>query len=284
MMRMSLLRRPKPGRFLATAAGLLLHVAGPAAAQLRPLDPLVWEVLQPDRSFSGAMGVGVHQDQRASLAGTTGRLMELGNFQLTWRSGRIAVEAAGTVRRILEEEDRFANPAGGARAGLGRRSDSGDYRLATTVVLTPARQPADPVVVARFGTRLPTTDNRVGLERDQTDFFGLLGARTSRGRLALEGETGIGIYGTRDLNFEQSDLWLYSIAARFRDGRVSSVLTILGQMDWSAGEPVRSNEDLAELRAAVSFGTRRWLRAEAVKGLTPFSPSAGLLLSAGVTR
>lgn len=258
-------------------------MATPAPAQLRPLEPLAWEVFDAGRSVGAWAGVGVHAEQRASLAGTAGRLVEAGNFQATWRSGRVALEAAGTVYRLLEDQERFAPAFGGALDREGpRRSDSGDYRLLTTVLLTPPDRPA--AAALRFGTRLPTTDNRVGLDRDQTDFFGLLAGRAPLGPLRLAGESGVGIYGTRYPAFEQSDLWIYAASAELPAGALTASATVLGQMDWSAGEPLRGNEDLAELRLGARWGRSLWVQAHFVRGLTAFSPRAGALLSAGATR
>src|SRR5688500_13085557 len=137
----------------ASFAAIALALVTPATAQLRPLEPVAWEVFDAGRSVAVRIGAGVHEDQRASLAGTAGRLVELGNFVATWRSGRIALEAAGTVVRTLEDESRFAPAFGGALDEEGPdRFDAGDYRLLTTVLLTPPD--AGTAVALRFGTRL----------------------------------------------------------------------------------------------------------------------------------
>lgn len=264
-------------------AWALLLAAAPAGSQLRPLEPAAWEVFDAGRSVSARAGVGAHADQRASLAGTEGRLVELGNFAVTWRSGRVALEAAGTVARALEDETRFAAPFGGALDAEGpERFDSGDYRLLTTVLLTPPE--AGNALALRFGTRLPTTNNRVGLDRDQTDFFGLLAGRARAGALRVSGETGVGIYGTRYPSFEQSDLWIYAATAALPLARVTPSLSLLGQMDLSAGAPLRGNEDLAELRLGARTRGRHWVEAQVVRGLAAFSPRVGVLLAAGTTR
>lgn len=261
----------------------LLGAASAGSAQLRPLEPVAWEVFDPAASLSVSAGFGLLQDQRASLAGTEGRLLELGNFQATWRSGRIAVEAAGTVLRVFDDRDAFAPPFGDARDEHGpRRVDSGDYRLSTAVLLTPPGRPT--AAILRFGARLPTTNNRVGLDRDQTDFFGLAGGRATVGGVRLTGETGVGIYGTRYPDFEQSDLWIYAARGELPGRRIVPSLALLGQVDLSAGDPLRGNEDLVELRAGVRVGGSRRLEVQVVHGLTAFSPSAGLLIQASYAR
>ena len=269
-------------RARAILFALTAGCAAPTAAQLRPLEPAQWEVFEGGTTVAVTAGVGVHWDQRAALAGTTGRLVELGNFQATWRSGRIAVEGAGTAYRFFRDESRFAPAFGGARDENGPdRHDVGDYRLATTVLLTPAQRPA--AAVLRFGVRIPTTTNDVGIDRDQTDFFALVGGRLIASRLRLSGETGVGVYGTRYSNFEQSDVLVYSLAAELPLGAVTPGIALMGQKDGTSAI-LRGNEDLSELRLGVRVGTRYWLKAQLVKGLETFSPRAGLLLAAGFAR
>jgi hypothetical protein len=253
--------------------------AMPLQAQLRPLDLLQWEVFEPGRVVAASTGVGVFADQRASLAGTQGRLVEAGNFQTTWRHGRIAVEAGGTVRRFFQDQSRFADAFGGALDEHGpRRADSGDYRAATTILLTPDHWQGV-LGVVRFGTRLPTTNNRVGLDRDQTDFFAVLGARSGARRVNVTAEAGLGIYGTRYANFEQSDLLIYALRGELPLGATTARLSLLAQMDLSSGPPLRGNEDLTEIRIGARFHLPVALDVELVRGLTTFSPSTGLLVS-----
>jgi hypothetical protein len=256
--------------------------AAPLAGQLRPLEPTQWEVFDGAKTVAVAAGFGVHWDQRASLAGTEGRLVELGNFQGTWRSGRIAVEGAGTPYRFFRDERRFAPAFGGALDSSGPdRHDVGDYRLATTVLLTPPGCPAAGVL--RFGVRIPTTTNGVGIDRDATDFFALLGGRLDHGPLRLTAESGVGVYGTRYVDFEQSDVLVYSLGAEVRAGPVTPTVALLGQKDGTSKE-VRGNEDLSEVRLGVRAGERYWVQAQLVKGLATFSPATGLLVSAGLSR
>src|SRR5262245_54555033 len=145
----------------------------PLSAQLRPLEPLPWDVLGQPATLHVSARSGWFDAQRASLAGTVGRLIELGEVRAVVRAGRVLLEFAGTPQRIFEDDSVFAAPAGGAEAPPvnRRRHDSGDYRVSTVIPLFDRRVQA----VLRFGTRLPTTDNRIGLDRDQTDFFALVG-------------------------------------------------------------------------------------------------------------
>ncbi|HEX5726248.1 MAG TPA: hypothetical protein VFX98_12325 [Longimicrobiaceae bacterium] len=264
-------------------AAALLVVPAAASAQLRPLDPFEWRLLDAPLTVSAEAGGGWLRGQRASLAGTEGTLVEAGSFRAHWRTGRVVLEAAGTVRRLFDDERRFAAPEPTVTEGGPDRADSGDYRVATAVRLTPERWPLAGIL--RFGTRLPTTDDRVGLDRDATDFFALVGARLRRGAVALAAETGVAINGTRQAAFEQDDLLLYILRAEYlgATGIVPS-LTVTGQQVGSGHAELRGNESLGEVRMGFRAGERRWVRAEAVKGFTAFSPGWGVLVSVGMAR
>ena len=262
-------------------AGLLTLTATPAAAQLRPLDPFEWRMFDGGGTVSAQVGGGWLGDQRASLAGTEGTLLEAGNFRAFWRTGRVVMEAGGTVYRRLDEESTFAPPTEDVRpADDGVRSDAGDYRVLTAVRLTGEGAPVDAML--RFGARLPTTDNTVGLDRDATDFVATLGGRTVRGRMAVQAEAGIGIFGTRERAFEQDDLLIYAVRAEYDAGPVVPQLTVVGQQVGTGHDEIRGNESLGEVRLGARTGGRRWLLAELVAGYTDFSPGLGVLVSAGM--
>jgi hypothetical protein len=270
-------------RWLRLAVGAALLVPVQLWAQLRPLEPIEWAVFEPGNELAVRVGVGRYWDQRASLAGVDGRLTELADFSVVWRTDRVALEAAGTVLRLFDDEEVFAAPVPGTSAPSGRRRhDSGDYRVAATLRLTPALRPA--IVALRFGTRLPTTDNRIGLDRDQTDFFAVLGGRFRRAGFSASGEAGVGINGTREPNYEQSDVLVYALSAAYRIGSIMPSVIFLGQVDGLSGRIVRGNEDLAELRIGVQAGLRRWVRVSFISGLRDASPRAGVSIYGGIVR
>jgi hypothetical protein len=266
-----------------TAAALLIAVAPAAAhAQLRPLEPLDWSVFVEERSFSAWTGVGLHTEQRASLAGTIGRLREVGNYQLTWRTGRVALEASGTAYRRFRDDGPYGAPYPGTppSAGPGTiRSDAGDVRLLTAVRLTP--EPSPLTVALRFGTRLPTTNNRKGLDRDQADFLATVAARSVQGRLTASGELGIGLLGTRDPSYEQSDLLQFAAQLAWDGGLVTPSLAWVGQQRTAPFE-YQGTESLGELRLGAQVGRRRWIRATLVRGTADVSPKWGGLLAVGM--
>lgn len=271
------------GRGAWGMALLLLLGVAPASAQLRPLGPVDWEVFDGATLVAASIGGGILHDQRASLAGTEGRLVEIGNFSVAVRSGRIAIEAAGTMLWLFDDRSTFADPWGGALPPVGeRRRDVGDFRVSTLVLLTKPERPSG--LLLRFGTRLPTTDNEVGLERDRTDFFALLGGRLRLDRVELAGEAGVGINGTHDARLEQSDVLMYTAKAAYHGGLITPSVALVGHLDGMAGLAIRGNEELAEVRMGARVGRRIWGEAQVVRGFQPFSPSNGFVVSAGFTR
>lgn len=260
---------------------LLSLIPASASAQLRPLDAFEWRMFEGGATVSVQAGGGWFAGQRASLAGTEGTLTEAGNLRAFWRTGRVVIEAGGTVQRFFRDERRFA-PAHGEVAvdEDGSRRDAGDWRILTAVRLTNEGAPV--AAALRFGTRLPTTDNTVGLDRDAIDFFATIGGRTARGRLALQAEAGVGIVGTRETRFEQDDLLIYAARAEYDAGPVIPSVTILGQQVGTGHAEIRGNESLGEVRIGARTTGRRWVSAEAVAGYTAFSPGFGVLIAAGV--
>ena len=252
-------------------------------AQLRPLEPPQWRMLDGAASFAAEVGTSRLVGQRASLAGTTGDLWEAGNFAVSWRTGRVILEAGGTAQRFFHETGSFRAPYPDVEVTAdGDRHDSGDYRVSTTVRLTPSGFPATGVV--RFGTRLPTTDNTTGLDRDALDFFATVGGFGSRGSVSVAAEAGLGINSTREQQFEQEDVLLYSLRMELGTSVFTPSLTLLGQKHGPAHSSIRGVEDLGELRAGLRVGRYFWARAEYVKGYESFSPSSGFIVTAGVIR
>jgi hypothetical protein len=269
--------------FRAVAACSLALASSQVQAQLRPLESIPWRVLEGKNVISAEVGASRLFDQRASLAGTSGTLTEIPVFSLAWRTGRVAIEAAGTGQRIFHEDSHFAPAYPYVEpADDGTRHDSGDYRISTAIRVTPDDYPV--AAVLRFGTRLPTTDNTTGLDRDATDFFATVGASGNRGILNVAGEGGLGIHGTREPRFEQDDLFLYSLRAELRFATFIPTASVLGQQHGYDHSAIRGVENLSEARLGIRIGNKRWLRVEAVRGLTTFSPSGGILVTAGLVR
>jgi hypothetical protein len=256
-----------------------LFIPATGLAQLRPYDPFAWSIFDGEETLEVELGGGLLWDQRAALAGTEGRLLEAGNLRATFRSGRIAIEAAGTVLRSFREQARFAEPDSDVEPADGeRRLDSGDYRIATTVGLTSPDAPRAAAI--QFGTRLPTTNNRVGLERDRIDFFSLLLGRIRESDFRATVAVGLGIHGTRSNDFEQSDVLIYQAGVELVRGSLWSI-DVVGHADGLADRTIRGNEELAELRVGVRIPGRISVHLEGVRGLTAFSPEAGIRFSIG---
>ena len=268
---------------IVRALAFLALVPTSAIAQLRPLEPIQWRLFSEGKAIAAELGAGRFLDQRASLAGTTGDLWEVGNFSVAWRTGRVVLEAAGTAQRFFRETGAFSAPYPDVEpSDDGRRHDSGDYRLSTTVRLTPSSFPFDGIV--RFGTRLPTTDNTTGLDRDALDFFATVGAIVTRGAIALAGDAGLGIHTTREQQFEQDDLMLYALRAEYRTSVVTPSFVVIGQKHGITHSAIRGVENLGEIRAGLRAGRSVWIRAEYVRGYETFSPSSGVIVTAGLIR
>jgi hypothetical protein len=264
---------------IVTCIGVLLCPAD-ASAQLRPLDPLEWRALASDGQAFAAAGVGILSAQRASLAGTRGTLLELGNWLIAYRSGRIALEFGGTAVRRFEDDERLAPPAAAAgEPANGVRVDAGDVRIGTILRLLGS---VDRHVVAlRFGTRLPTPSDEPGLDRDRTDFYATAAGRTRvAAGLRLFGEAGVGIHSTIIDHYPQSDVLVYAagIEQRWSGGGVRA--GVVGHDDLHE-RVIRGNEDLSELRVTGWLGRARWIEATVVRGIAEFSPRWGVLVRAG---
>jgi hypothetical protein len=268
-----------PGRRPGAALLLLLLVPAPAAAQLRPIPALPWDAVGA-AGVAARVGIGWHHGARATLAGTRGTLLEIGDVTATWSAGRVALELGGTVLRVFTDRSTYAPPVAGARPADGaRRRDTGEHRLGTIVRVTPGASPVEAVL--RFGTRLPTTDNAQGLGRDQTDFYGTVGGRWRGAALELAGEAGVGILETRLERPEQVDVLLYAARAGWRRARARIWLEAVGQHDARRAAELRGLEDLSEARLVAELGADRWARLTLVRGMTFASPELGVVLEGG---
>lgn len=260
-------------------AALVLALAAPASAQLRPLDPSDWRIFDRDTHLVVGAGGGLLWDQPLTLAGSRGTLRELGSYRVLWRSGRMGLDLSGTALWRLREDSITGPPAPGIEPAEDEvREDAGPFIAATIIRLTPERWTTD--VMIRFGARIPTTSDETGLERDRTDWFALAGVRWKAGGWALAGETGVAINGARVEDYPQSDALLYAASVLRELGPAAAFGAVTGQLDGLHGS-VRGNEDKSELRAGLRLGRRYWLQTTWVYGLTRTSPESGLLLLAG---
>ena len=266
-------------RALSIAITCCVFFVHSTSAQLRPLDPIDAHAFFED-PVRAQLGFGAYDDQLASLAGVRGALWEIGDFRATIRTGRVVMELGGVVHRRFEDDVVIAAPVGGAQdpPADGKRGDSGDYRVATILRLTGASSRT--LATLRFGTRLPTTNNRVGLDRDAIDFFATAGAYRVEENFLVGAEAGVAINGTREIDYEQADVLAYAVTGELRFGQVMPFAVLTGQHAFFDRE-IRGNEDLAEIRAGVRVGRKRWLNAAFVHGLADASPNSGFQLSAG---
>jgi hypothetical protein len=133
----------------------------------------------------------------------------------------------------------------------------------------------------RFGTRLPTTSLRSGLERDEADFFATAAVR-SRGRLWAAGEAGTSINGRAEPGAGQTDVLVFMLGAGYRPAAlpVEADLWLAGQNDLHPGA-VRGNEDLTELRARIRTRGPVWGALQWIHGFGEYGPRNGIELTLG---
>jgi hypothetical protein len=259
-------------RLLALA---LVLCASPAAAQLRPLPPAEWY----QEGHALTCGVGFYSNLGAGLIGARGTLRSLGDCTISVDLGTARIQLAGVVHRTFTEDSVFAPPAPEVDPDAGPvRRDWGDFVLET---LIPINSGGPWVGGLRFGARYPTTDNRIGLDRDKTDIH--IAAMTGlRGRKAAGYiELGVGIHGTRTSWREQQDVLLYAGLVEYVLSGARLRLGALGHVYWLHDWTERGNENLGEVRAGVRWGNGTWLDAEAIAGYTAASPSWGLRVRLG---
>lgn len=259
---------------------LLFARSEDAAAQLRPLDPLDWRIFAPGVELIAGAGAGVLWDQPAPLAGTRGRLIEIGSYSLGLRSARIAILLGGTAVWRLTEQDTIGAPVPEVGDDDGVRQDAGAAWASTAFRFSPDDWPAD--LVLRFGATIPTTSDESGLDRDRTDFFALLSARYRYRALTLTAENGVGINGTLLHDLPQSDVWTFAFGAALQLEHVKVAADLVGRQDGHS-YVIRGNEDLRELRAGVDIGRARWLSVRYIHGLAEeAAPAHGLRIAAGL--
>jgi hypothetical protein len=245
-------------------------------AQLRPIETFDWLVFSPRVDLSASVGASYLDAQRISLAGETGGLWELGRFQTAVRLDRVAIEAYGTAVRRFHSET--LTPSGEPR----RRQDAGAMHVATTVLMTP--RTAASAIALRFGVGIPTTDDRIGLDRDETDFFATVMSRLPVGPLTFTNALGVGIFGSRKPGREQQDVWVYSAQLTRTAGLVRPMLDLTGHVSTPGQLRIRGNEDLGEIRLGAQVGHGRWVEVQLVRGLAEYSPRFGMRLTMGVRR
>lgn len=255
----------------------------PVVAQMRPLDPIDWAGFDEQRG-SVSIGGTVLSGQRAAFLGTEGRLVEVGAVEFAFRVDRLLLHVAASPYRRFTGSDRFDEPEVGVEPGAGTRVDAGTVVASTTVPLggDGARRGRTQQFALRFGVRLPTTDDVVGLERDETDAFATVGTRRVIGAWDLAGEVGFGIFGVRSPDGGQTDPILYAASIRRTGALLRPYAEWTGHHDTRANGAPRGNENLSEVRLGVELGTRWWVDAHAIAGLSTFSPEVGGRLRVGL--
>ena len=85
------------------------------------------------------------------------------------------------------------------------------------------------------------------------DFFATLGGAGSLRSLFLAAEAGLGIHSTREVRFEQEDVFVYSARAEVRGFDVVPSVAVLGQMHGPSHAAIRGVEDAEALPDVLVF-------------------------------
>lgn len=255
---------------------LTAFAPSPASSQLRPLEPIHWAAFTTRQNVHASLGIGVLTDQRASLAGTRGRLAEIGIYSVSWRTGRITLTASGIARLHLRVDSVERAPHPGVS---GPPSDAGPAQVETVVRIS---QETAPLAIAlRFGARLPTTSLESGLDRDATDFFSTVGFRIQRARAFAAFEAGIGINGMPAPVPDQNDVLVFSAGAGYERRNIEASAWLVGQDGLRDWQP-RGSEDLSELRVGLRTNGNHWIGVQWVHGFSEWSPGDGVRVTAGL--
>ncbi len=269
-------------RRVLLACALFSACAGPLAGQLRPLEPMDWRAFDPGTRVIGRLGGGSFFRQRVSAGQVEGRLLEAPGAVLSWsvgEDGRAVVRAIVNPLRVLRVDSSLGTPLPGTTAISDRIRDAGDNALETALRLAPAAATTGSLLALRYGVRLPTHNQRKGLDRHKTDFYALAGGRVVRAALTVAGEGGLGVFGTHAPGHDRALPFLYDVSARWTTPVLEPSLTLVGQ---ATPTQIRGNEDLVELRAGVRIGGVRFLEATLLRGLAAYGPRWGVLVFAGV--
>lgn len=247
-----------------------------AAAQLRPMEAVPWRNGPETMVMAGASAYG---SARAPMAGVEGTLYEAAVVQLSAAFGRAAVRVQA-ARHVLDPARRYAPPARTTEdRGLERLSDFSDVTLETLLYFS---TPDWLMAGMRLGSRVPSSDNEVGLDRDQADVYGTLMLGGGGEAVWIETEAGVGVHGSRGTQrLEQQDPLLYSAFLRAHRGPITARIGLIGHVFWTNDWSTRGNENMGEWRAGLRVGHHTFLDAAAVAGLTRTSPDWGLRLRVG---
>ncbi len=269
--------RQRSFRFWGVIPWLALG-ALPLSAQLRPLPLVQWEEVE---SGYARCGLGYYDGQRASLAGISGDMLQLGECTVAFSVGGAQIRVADLVYRRLSTVTRFAEPA--PDVVLQNETALRDFGDVTLETVIPVGLPGAFSGGFRFGSRIPSSDNRIGLDRDQADIHLALMAGLNTTNRGVTAEAGVGINGVRSSRNEQQDVLIYALRGWLRTPRALLHTAMLGQRFWNHPVTQRGNENLNEFRMGARTTGTWWIELEGVRGTARHSPTYGLRLGLGRT-
>ena len=263
--------------FAAATALATFALAGPAAAQQRPLVTEDPEPIGAGRVLIEG-GIDYAHDQHYPVSGLEGNLWRLPTLGVSIGISSIAeLQIDGGPFDRLDITGRKAAPLSNLLTVTGNTThDVDDVLVGMKLRLIPetAKRPA---IGLRFATKLPNARNRTGLGLNTTNFFGaLLGAKTVES-IRVVGNLGVGILGDPTDGTRQNDVLTYGVSfARAMTQQTELVGELNGRVSTRTGEPFPGTESRGLMKLGGRY-TRGSIRFDAgvFFGLTSVDPTIG---------
>ncbi len=271
-------------RKLAFVSMMAMLMAGPAAAQQRPL---VTE--DPETIGSGNVlleaGFDLQKEIFYPVSGLQGDLLRVPVLGLSFGLSSIAeLQIDGGLYNRLHVTERVAAPLSSMLDFTGDNTNDVEDIVVATKVRVLSETPGRPAIGLRFATKLPNASNENGIGLDTTDFYATVLIGKTVQSVRMVGNAGLGILGDPTRGDRQGDVLAYgfSVARAVRQG-LEVVGEINGRYQPSDDEGTPPGTDSrAAMRVGARF-THRTVRIDGgvVLGLTSRDPSFGI--TAGVT-
>jgi hypothetical protein len=262
---------------------VLLGLAGPAAAQQRPLVTEDPEPIGAGRILIEG-GLDLAHDYQNPASGLKGNLVSVPTIGLSFGLSSIAeLQIDGGLFNHLSISSRDPNAP---LANLLTVTGDSTHDLSNAVVATKIRiiseTPSRPAFGIRFATKLPNASNEKGIDLDTTDFSGsVLIAKTIQS-VRVVGNLGGGILTNPTSGVGQNDVLLYGLSfARAVTQAAEFVGEVNGRISTrSTPFPGTESRGTLKLGGRYTHGSVR-VDAGMFLGLTSLDPTVGV--TAGFT-
>jgi len=262
-----------------------LAVAGPAAAQQRPLVTEDPEVVGAGMVLVEG-GFDASKDILYPASGLQGNLLRMPLIGLSFGLSSIAelqIDGGFYNRLAISHTNVGPAPLADQLTVTGTSTHDVEDIVVATKIRIVSESGSRPAFGIRFATKLPNAGNESGLGLDTTDFHAqLLVGKTSKS-IRVVGNFGLGILGDPTRGDNQNDVLDYglSVARAVKEG-VEIVGEVNGRASTRGGTPPAGTESRGALRLGGRF-THSTVRIDAgiLLGMTSRDPSFGF--TAGAT-